>query len=145
MSKHLGDPVCPGKVTHRCPRPWRCLPNGAISSTGCLKHQSDPSLDSWCPAPTPKERPATVVPYRPRVSKNAECSGGSFPPWSFLPMGVGEQPCQRSTGVWRSRLPPQSFLPVGIGEATPVTNFALFNFVSLHSLSYLWVSGRRPC
>jgi len=45
---------------------------------------------------------------------------------------------------WRSRLPPQCFLPVGIGEATPlVTSFDFFGFVSLHSLSYLWVSGRR--
>ena len=71
----LGDPVCPGEVTRRCPRPWRGLPNGVVPSTGCLKHQSDPSLDSWYPAPTLKERPATAAPYRPRVSKNAECSG----------------------------------------------------------------------
>jgi len=85
----------------------------------------------------------------PKVSKNAQCwessepSRGSFPPWSFLPMGVGEQSCQRFTGVWRSRLPPQSFLPVGIGEATSlVTCFDFFDFISLHSLSYLWVSGR---
>ena len=54
-------------------------------------------------------------------------------------------PCQRFAGIWRSYLPPQSFLPVGIGEATPVTNSAFFDFVSLHSLSYLWVSGRRGC
>jgi len=71
--------------------------------------------------------------------------GGLFPPWSFLPIGIGETPHQRFAGVWRSYLPPQSFLPVAIGEATPVTNFAFFGFVSLHSLSYLWVSGRRPC
>jgi len=33
---------------------------------------------------------------------------------------------------------------MGIGEATPlVINFDFFDFVSLHSLSYLWVSGRR--
>ena len=83
-----------------------------------------------------------------RVSKNAECwessepCRGSFPPWSFLPMGVGEQPCQGFPGVSRSRLPPQSFLPVGIREATPlVISFDFFNFISLHSLSYLWVSG----
>ena len=48
-----------------------------------------------------------------------------------------------SLGFWRSRLPPQSFLPVGIGEATPlVTSFDFSDFVSLHSLSHLWVSGR---
>ena len=35
---------------------------------------------------------------------------------------------------------------MGIGEATPlVTSFDFFDFVSLHSLSYLWVSGRRHC
>ena len=79
----LGDPVCPGKVTRRCPRPWRGLPNGVVPSTGCLKHQSDSSLDSWCPAPTPKERPATAAPYRPRVSKNAEYSGGIVPSMVF--------------------------------------------------------------
>ena len=63
---------------------------------------------------------------------------GSFPPWSFLPMGVGEQPCQRFTGVWRSRLPPQSFLPVGIGEAAPlVTSFDFFDFISLPPQSFL--------
>ena len=54
-------------------------------------------------------------------------------------------PCRQFAGVWRSHLPPQSFLPVGIGEITPATNSASFTFVSLHSLSYLWVSGRRPC
>ena len=38
-----------------------------------------------------------------RVSRNgkrwegSKPSRGSFPPWSFLPMGVGEQPCQRFT------------------------------------------------
>ena len=32
---------------------------------------------------------------------------------------------------------------MGIGEAMPVTIFAFLDFVSLHSLSYLWVSGRR--
>jgi len=68
--------------------------------------------------------------------------GGSFPPWSFLPIGIGERPASDSLVFWWSRLPPQSFLPVGIGEAAPVTNFALFDFVSLHSLSNLWVSGR---
>jgi len=69
--------------------------------------------------------------------------GGSFPPWSFLPIGIGERPASDSLAFWRFRFPPQSFLPVGIGEAAPVTNFALFDFVSLHSLSYLWVSGRQ--
>ena len=35
---------------------------------------------------------------------------------------------------------------MGIGEVTPlVTSFDFFDFVSLHSLSYLWVSGRRHC
>jgi len=34
---------------------------------------------------------------------------------------------------------------VGIGEATPlVTSFDFFDFVSLQSLSYLWVSGATP-
>ena len=63
---------------------------------------------------------------------------------------------------WRFRLPPQSFLPVGIGEATPPllaisspsTVFPSCGYrggdavtpgdlVSLHSPSFLWVSGRR--
>jgi len=73
------------KVTRRCPRPWRDLPSRAVSSMGCLKHQSDLSLDSWCPAPTPKERPATTAPYHPRVSKNAECSGGGVVPSVVFP------------------------------------------------------------
>jgi len=144
----LGDPVCPGKVARRRPRPWRGSLIGVVSSTGCLKRRGDPSLGSWCPAPTPKERPATTAPYRPRVSKNAEYSrgGGSFLPWSFLPTGIGKRPYHRSAGVWRCRLPPQSFLPAGIGEAAPlVTTFDFFDFVSLHGLSYLWVSGRRHC
>ena len=68
---------------------------------------------------------------------------GVVPSMAFPSHRYRGTPCQRFAGVWRSRLPPQSFLPVGIGEATPVTNFALFDFVSLHSLSYLWVSGRR--
>jgi len=115
----LGGPVCPGKVTRRCSRPWRGLPNGVVSSTGCLKHQSDPSLDSWCPAPTPKERPATAAPYRPRVSKNAECSGGggrSLHGLSF-PRVSGNNPASD---------------PLAFGD-----------LVSLRSLSYLWVSGRQ--
>ena len=48
---------------------------------------------------------------------NAECSGGSFPPWSFLPIGIGEHPASDS--------------------------LAFGGLISLHSLSYLWVSGRR--
>jgi len=71
--------------------------------------------------------------------------GGVVPSMVFPSHRYRGTPCQRFAGVWRSYLPPQSFLPVGIGEATPVTNSAFFDFVSLHSLSYLWVSGRRGC
>ena len=71
--------------------------------------------------------------------------GGVVPSMVFPSHRYRGTPCQQFAGVWRSYLPPQSFLPVGIGEVTPATNFAPFNFVSLHSLSYLWVSGRRPC
>ena len=53
------------KVALRCPRPRRGLSVGAVSSLGCLKLQGDLSLDSWCLAPTPKERPATAASYRP--------------------------------------------------------------------------------
>jgi len=79
------------KVTRRCPCPWRGLPNSAVSSMGCLKHQGDMSLGSWCPAPMPKERPATAAPYRPQGVWKCQAPGrretprGSFPPWSFLP------------------------------------------------------------
>jgi len=69
---------------------------------------------------------------------------------------------RRRRYFWRPRLPPQSFLPMGIGEATPLlleisspsTVFPSCGYrgggavtsgdlVSLHSLSFLWVSGRR--
>ena len=43
--------------------------------------------------------------------------GGSFPLWSFLPIGIGERPASDS--------------------------LAFGGLISLHSLSYLWVSGRR--
>jgi len=42
--------------------------------------------------------------------------GGSFPLWSFLPIGIGEHPASNS--------------------------LAFGGLISLHSLSYLWVSGR---
>jgi len=54
------------KVALQCPRPWRGLSNSAVSSMGCLKHQGDMSLNSWCLAPTPKERPTTAASYRPQ-------------------------------------------------------------------------------
>jgi len=142
----LGDPVCPGKVARRRPRPWRGSLIGVVSSTGCLKRRGDPSLGSWCPAPTPKERPATTAPYRPRVSKNAEYSrgGGVIPSMVFPSHGYRETalpsirwrlavppPSTVFPTCWyrgggaasnyfrflRLRLPPRSFLPVGIGEA----------------------------
>jgi len=111
---------------------------------GCLKHQRDLSLDPGAWHPHLRRgllQQRRIVPGC--LKTPSALGGGAFPPWSFLPMGVGEQLCQRSTVVWRSRLPPQSFLPVGIGEATQlVTSFDFFDFISLHSLSYLWVSGR---
>ena len=70
---------------------------------------------------------------------------GGVPSMAFPSHRYRGTPCQRSAGVWRPYLPPQSFLPVGIGEVTPATNSPPSNFVSLHSLSYLRVSGRRPC
>ena len=79
----------------------------------------------------------------PGCLKMPSALGGSFPPWSFLPIGIGEAPHQRFAGVWRSYLPPQSFLPVAIGEATPpATSLDFFDFISLHSFSYLRVSRR---
>ena len=81
----------------------------------------------------------------PRCLKRRVLRGGSVPSMVFPSHRYRGTPCQRFVGVWRSYLPPQSFLPVGIGEATPVTNFAFFDAVSLHRFSYLWVSGRRPC
>ena len=81
--------------------------------------------------------------YRPRVSKTSSALGGAVPSMVFPSHRYRGTPCQQSAGVWRSYLPPHSFLPVGIGGITPATNFAFFDFVSLHSLSYLWVPGRR--
>jgi len=122
------------------------MPNSAVSSMGCLKHQGDLSLGSWCPAPTPKERPATAAPCleTPNTGKARSPPGGRSLHGLSFPWVSGKNPASGSLSIWRSRLPPQSFLPVGIGEATPlVTSFDFFDIVSLHSLSYLWVTGRR--
>ena len=82
---------------------------------------------------------------RPRLRRGLPQQRRIVPSMVFPSHRYRGAPCQRFAGVWQSYLPPQSFLPVGIGEVTPATNSAPFNFVSLHSLSYLWVSGRRPC
>jgi len=132
----LGGPVCPGKAC--LTGPYR--PRG-VSNTKAIR----PLILA---ARRPRLRRGLLQQRRivPGCQKRRVLWGGSFPPWSFLPMGIGEQPCQRSTSVWRSRLPPQSFLPVGIGEATLlVASFDFFDFISLRSLSYLRVSGRRHC
>jgi len=86
-----------------------------------------------------------------RVSRNAKHRGGSKPPprghslhGISFPWVSGSDLTSGSLVYRRSRLPPQSFLPVGIGEATSlVSRFNFFDFVSLHSLSCLWVSGRQ--
>jgi len=54
------------KVALQCPRPRKGLSNSVVSSMECLKHQGDLSLNSWCLAPTPKERYAIAAPYRPQ-------------------------------------------------------------------------------
>ena len=51
------------------------------------------------------------------MSETLSAVGFLFPPWSFLPIGIGEHPASDS--------------------------LAFDGLVSLHSLSYLWVSGRR--
>jgi len=94
------------KVALRCPRPWRGLSNNAVSSMECLKHQGNLSLNSWCLAPTPEERPITAAPYR-------SLHGLSFP-WVSGSNAADDLLC-----FWRFRPPPQSLLPVGIGGATP--------------------------
>ena len=57
-------------------------------------------------------------PSVPRVSKTSSPlgGGGSFPLWSFLLIGIGEHPASNS--------------------------LAFGDLISLHSLSYPWVSGR---
>ena len=57
-----------------------------------------------------------AAPYRPRVSKTLSAVGFLFLSWSFLPIGIGEHPASDS--------------------------LVFDGLVSLHSLSYLWVSGR---
>jgi len=141
----LGGPVFSGKVPRQCPHahgvahlvePYR--PRG-VSNTQTV-------LSLTLNARRPRLRRGLLQQHRVVLGclkrRVFWKGGGSFPPWSFLPIGIGERPVSDSLAFWQSHLPPQFFLPVGIGEVTPVTSFALFNFVSLHSLSYLWVSGR---
>jgi len=134
------------EVGLRCPRPRRGLSVSVISSLRCLKHQGDLSLDSWCLAPTPKERPAC---YNSVVSSSGCLETPSVgkarsPPGGHSLHGLSFPWVSGSDLTGGSLVSRRSFLPMGIGEATPlVINFDFFDFVSLHSLSYLWVSGRR--
>ena len=87
-----------------------------VSSTGCLKHQGDLSLGSWCPAPTPKERPATAAPYRPQGVWKRQAPGRR----------------EASQGV----VPSMVFPSQGYRGATfPLVHPSLGDLVSLHSLS----------
>ena len=45
--------------------------------------------------------------------------------------------------LWGGLFPPWSFLPIGIGERPANDSLAFGGLISLHSLSFLWVSGRR--
>ena len=92
--KHLGQ----GHTS--MPTPMERLPNSVVSSRGVS------NTKAVCPlvlgARRPRLRRGLLQQCRIalRVSRNAKHwegskpSRGSFPPWSFLPMGIGEQPCQ---------------------------------------------------
>jgi len=138
------------QIAFQCPRPWRGLSKSVVASTEFLKHQSDLSLTHGAWRPRLRRDLRKQCRIVPRVSRNAKHREGSKPPMGRSLYGLsfpwisGNNPADGSLGFWRSRLPPQSFLPVGIGEATPLaTSFGFFDFASLHSLSYLWVSGRQ--
>jgi len=66
---------------------------------------------------------------------------GSLPPWSFLPMGIGEQPCRWLAWLLAISSPSTVFPNYGYRGGDAVTSGDL---VSLHSLSFLWVSGSNP-
>ena len=80
------------------------------------------------------------------VSRNAEHREGSkppmglLPPWSFSPMGIGEQPCRWLTWLLAIPSPSTVFPNFAYRGGDAVTSGDL---VSLHSLSFLWVSRRR--
>ena len=90
-----------------------------------------------------------VKPYRPRGVSNTE----TVPSLILnarrprLRRGLLQQRrivpgCLKRRVLWGGSFPPWSFLPIGIGEHPASDSLAFGGLISLHSLSYLWVSGR---
>ena len=75
--------------------------------------------------------PLILSARRPRLRRG-------LPPQRRIVLG-----CLKRRVLWGGSFPPWSFLPIGIGERPASDSLAFGCSVSLHSLSYLWVSGRR--
>ena len=92
-----------------------------------------------------------VAPYRPRGVSNTETvlSLVLSPRRPRLSRGLLQQ-CRIVPGCPKRRVlfggggsfPLWSFLPIGIGEHPASNSLAFGDLISLHSLSYPWVSGR---
>ena len=91
-----------------------------------------------------------VTPYRPRgVSNTKTVLSLIFSTWCpRLRKGLLQQrrivpECLKRRVLWGGSFPLWSFLPIGIVEH-PASDSPVFGgLISLHSLSYPWVSGRR--
>ena len=90
-----------------------------------------------------------VTPYRPRGVSNTETvlSLVLSPRRPRLRRGLLQQcrivpGCLKRRVLWGGPFPLWSFLPIGIGEHPANNSLAFGDLISLHSLSYPWVSGR---